>query len=99
MRNSHWRISLRSTAVPQRSQRPRITSSFANPVLHDGHQLIGTVPSYANPCLNSSRKIHCVHLTYSGLVVLISRFQSYAKPMLSICLRKLLMASAVMMLG
>ena len=45
MRSIHWRMSLRSTGVPQRSQRPWLTSSLARPVLHDGHQLMGTVPS------------------------------------------------------
>ena len=38
-------MSLRSTPVPQRSQLPCVTSSLARPVLHDGHQLMGTVPS------------------------------------------------------
>jgi len=43
MRSNHWRMSLRSTALPQRSQQPCVTSSLASPVLHDGHQLMGTV--------------------------------------------------------
>ena len=50
------------TSAPQRSHLPFTTSSFASPVLHDGHQLIGICFSYARPFLNIFTKIHCVHL-------------------------------------
>ena len=45
MRSSHWRRSLRTTGLPQRSHRPWLTSSLARPVLSTGHQLMGTTPS------------------------------------------------------
>ena len=50
------------TSAPQRSHLPFTTSSFAKPVLQDGHQLIGNSFSYASPSLNIFTKIHCVHL-------------------------------------
>ncbi len=41
IRTTHWLIWRRVTSVPQRSQCPLITSSFARPTLQEGHQLIG----------------------------------------------------------
>ena len=49
-------------AVVTDSQHPFTTSSFARPVLQEGHQLIGNSFSYARPSLNIFTKIHCVHL-------------------------------------
>src|SRR3989344_4750488 len=73
---THWRSGFFSTSEPHRSHLPPSRSSSASPVLHDGHQLMGSCDSYASPFLKSWRKIHCVHLYKAGSEVLTSRSQS-----------------------
>src|SRR3989344_382705 len=52
IRSTHWRRGFFSTWLPQRSHFPCSRSSLESPVLHVGHQLIGSLDSYAKPALN-----------------------------------------------
>mmetsp|Transcript_19940 Transcript_19940/g.61454 ORF Transcript_19940/g.61454 Transcript_19940/m.61454 type:complete len:200 (+) Transcript_19940:1429-2028(+) len=76
IRRIHWRSGALTTGWSPRSDNPSMTSSFASTVPSAGHQLTGTSFCAARPASNNSRKIHCVHLTYSGSVVDSSRSQS-----------------------
>src|SRR5574343_67141 len=58
----HCSFSLFSTLVPQRSQQPSTTSSFASPVRSFGHQLTDIFFLYAKPFFRNCKKIHCVYL-------------------------------------
>src|SRR5262245_39069558 len=62
IRKNHCSSVRCSTMVPQRSQAPLITCSFASTVLQLGHRLTGAAFLYAFPALKSCTKIHCVHL-------------------------------------
>ena len=66
---ARWRSGARTTGCEPRSERPSMTSSLASTVPSAGHQFTGTSFCSARPASKSSRKIHCVHLTYSGSVV------------------------------
>src|SRR5699024_9917960 len=84
--NIHCFIGFLTTGCPPRSLLPSITSSLARTVPSAGHQFTFTSSMYASQCSYILRNIHCVHLLYSGSVVLISQSQSYEKPNSLSCL-------------
>ena len=52
------KISVFSVLLPQRSQTPPIASSFAKPILQEGHQFIYDFALYAKPFLKNCKNIH-----------------------------------------
>ncbi len=61
IRKNHCSSLRRLTVLPQRSQTPEATCSFASTVLQDGHQLTDAASRYARPARKRRMNIHCVH--------------------------------------